>query len=48
MLLSFVYLVFVSLLRLLVGGGRAAQVEDTDLILMRPATTFGQQPAAAA
>jgi hypothetical protein len=34
-LLSFVYLVFISLLKLLVGSGRPAQVKDIELILLR-------------
>jgi transposase InsO family protein len=35
MLFSFVYLVFVSLLRLLIGGRRPAQVKDIELIVLR-------------
>jgi len=35
MLFSFVYLVFVSVLKLLVGGGRPAQVKDIELIVLR-------------
>jgi hypothetical protein len=35
MLLSFVYLVFVSLLKLLVGSRRPAQVKDIELIVLR-------------
>src|SRR5712691_3257022 len=35
MLFSFVYLVFVSLLKLLVGSGRPAQLKDIELILPR-------------
>jgi putative transposase len=34
MLFSFVYLVFVSLLRLLIGSGRPAQVKDIELIVL--------------
>jgi hypothetical protein len=32
---SFVYLVFVSLLRLLAGGGRPGRVKDVELIVLR-------------
>ena len=35
MLLSFIYLVFVSLLKLLIGGRRPAQVKDLELIILR-------------
>jgi hypothetical protein len=35
MLFSFVYLVFVSLLKLLVGSRRPAQVKDIELIVLR-------------
>src|SRR5213592_1395554 len=35
MLFSFVYLVFVSLLRLLIGSGRPARVKDIELIVLR-------------
>jgi hypothetical protein len=35
MLFYFVYLVFVSLLKLLVGSGRPAQVKDVELIVLR-------------
>jgi hypothetical protein len=35
MLLRFVYLAFISLLRLLIGGGRPAQVKDIELIVLR-------------
>ncbi len=35
MLFSFIYLVFVSLLKLLIGSGRPAQVKDVELIVMR-------------
>ena len=35
MLFSFVYLVFVSVLKLLVGRGRPAQVKDIELIVLR-------------
>src|SRR5450759_919200 len=35
MLLSFVYLVFVSLLKLLVGSRRPAQVKDIELLVLR-------------
>ena len=35
MLFSFIYLVFVSLLRLLIGGRRPAQVKDIELIVLR-------------
>ena len=35
MLFSFVYLVFVSLLKLLIGGRRPAQVKDLELIMLR-------------
>jgi hypothetical protein len=34
-LLSFIYLVFVSLLKLLVARGRPAQVKDIELIVLR-------------
>jgi putative transposase len=35
MLFSFIYLVFVSLLKLLIGGRRPAQVKDIELIILR-------------
>jgi putative transposase len=35
MLLSFIYLVFVSLLKLLIRSGRPAQVKDIELIVLR-------------
>jgi transposase InsO family protein len=35
MLLSFIYLVFISLLRLLIARGRPAQVKDIELIVLR-------------
>ena len=35
MLFSFIYLVFVSLLKLLIGSGRPAQVKDIELIVLR-------------
>jgi putative transposase len=35
MLFSFIYLVFVSLLKLLIGSGRPAQVKDVELIVLR-------------
>jgi len=35
MLFSFVYLVFISVLKLLVGRGRPAQVKDIELIVLR-------------
>jgi hypothetical protein len=35
MLFSFIYLVFVSLLKLLVGSRRPAQVKDLELIVLR-------------
>ena len=35
MLLSFVYLAFVSVLKLLIGSGRLAQVKDIELIVLR-------------
>src|SRR3989440_6002593 len=35
MLFSFVYLVFISLLRLLIGSGRPARVKDIELIVSR-------------
>ena len=34
MLFSFIYLVFVSLLKLLVGSRRPAQVKDLELIVL--------------
>jgi hypothetical protein len=36
MLFSFVYLVFVSLLRLLSGFRRPAEVKDIELLVLRP------------
>ena len=35
MLFSFIYVVFVSLLKLLIGSGRPAQVKDVELIVLR-------------
>ena len=35
MLFSFIYLVFVSLLKLLIGSGRPARVKDIELIVLR-------------
>ncbi len=35
MLLSFVYLALVSVLKLLIGSGRPAQVKDIELIVLR-------------
>lgn len=35
MALSFVYLAFVSLLKLLVGCGRTADVKDIELLVLR-------------
>ena len=35
MLISFIYLVFVSLLKLLIGSRRPAQVKDVELIVLR-------------
>jgi putative transposase len=35
MLLSFIYLVFVSVLKLLVGSRRPTQVKDIELIVLR-------------
>jgi putative transposase len=35
MLHSFIYLVFVSLLKLLIGSGRPAQVKDIELMVLR-------------
>ena len=35
MLLSFIYLIFVSLLKLLIRSGRPAQIKDIELIVLR-------------
>src|ERR1035437_10957760 len=35
MLFSFIYLVFVSLLKLLIGSGRPGEAKDVELIVMR-------------
>jgi hypothetical protein len=35
MLFSFVYLIFASLLKLLIGSGGPAQVKDIELIVLR-------------
>jgi hypothetical protein len=40
MVLSFVYLVFVSLLKLLLCGGRRVDVKDIDLLVLRHQWTF--------
>lgn len=40
MLFSFIYLVFVSLLKLLIGSGQPAQVKDVKLIVLRHASVF--------
>jgi hypothetical protein len=51
MVLSFVYLVFVSLLKLLLRGGRRVDVKDIELLVLRHQLEVlprqGRAPAAA-
>jgi hypothetical protein len=47
MLFSFVYLVFVSLLKLLIGSRRPAQIKDVELIVPAPSARGSAPPGSA-